>query len=259
MFFTKLTEYSAYGSASAIMVLYLQNDVLIGGEALGDSAGYIYYMIWGLVSTIITMMVGAVCDTIGIKKCLMIGAIALIISRLFMPFTSDITWVTLLGFLPLAFGFAITGPVLKVGIKYFTTKKTATLGFGLFYTLMNVGFWVGAELADFFRKNYADGMQVWGYDLTAYQAIILIGFLINIPDFVAILLMREGAVMTEKGLVIKEPKLAGATTEELQATVRERRSKMIAELKTSLRWTWFIGVTAYILVDVNLHDPMAML
>ena len=35
-----------------------QNDVLLNGASLGDSAGYIYYMIWGLVSTIITMMVG---------------------------------------------------------------------------------------------------------------------------------------------------------------------------------------------------------
>ena len=151
MFFTKLTEYSAYGAASAVMVLYLQNDVLLNGQPLGDSPGYLYYMVWGLVATIITMMVGAVCDTIGVKKCLLIGAVMLIISRFCMPLSQDIIPVTILGFLPLAFGFAITGPVLKVGIKWFTTLKTATLGFGLFYTLMNVGFWVGAEIADYFR------------------------------------------------------------------------------------------------------------
>ena len=73
------------------------------------------------------MMVGAVCDTIGVKKCLLIGAVMLLISRFFTPFSQDIFTVTLLGFLPLAFGFAITGPVLKVGIKWFTTLKTATL------------------------------------------------------------------------------------------------------------------------------------
>ena len=236
------------------MVLYLQNDVLLNGASLGDSAGYIYYMIWGLVSTIITMMVGAVCDTIGIKKCLMIGAVALIISRFFMPLTQDIVPVTILGFLPLAFGFAITGPVLKVGIKYFTTLKTATLGFGLFYTLMNVGFWIGAELADFFRKNYSDGVDLWGYDLTTYQAIILIGFLINIPDFVAILLMREGAEMTENGLIIKDLQLGGDSKESLIQTAVERRKKMINELQMSLVFTVAIAAVAFVLYTANVHE-----
>ena len=78
------------------------------GQPLGDTNGYLYYMIWGMVATIITMMVGAVCDTIGVKKCLLIGAVMLLISRFFTPLSQDIVIVTLFGFLPLAFGFAIT-------------------------------------------------------------------------------------------------------------------------------------------------------
>jgi MFS family permease len=256
MFFTKLTEYSAYGSATAVMVLFLQNDVMFNGQPLGDSPGYLYYMVWGLVATIITMMVGAVCDTIGVKKCLLIGAVMLLISRFCMPLSQDIFFVTILGFLPLAFGFAITGPVLKVGIKWFTTLKTATLGFGLFYTLMNVGFWVGAELADYFRKNHADGVEFWGIELTTYQAIIFIGFLINIPDFIAILLMREGAEMTEKGLVIR--KHVGddqaTTISKLQGSVGERRAKMTNELVRSLIATAIVGALAYGLVEFRIHE-----
>ena len=256
MFFTKLTEYSAYGAASAVMVLYLQNDVLLNGQPLGDSPGYLYYMVWGLVATIITMMVGAVCDTIGVKKCLLIGAVMLIISRFCMPLSQDIIPVTILGFLPLAFGFAITGPVLKVGIKWFTTLKTATLGFGLFYTLMNVGFWVGAEIADYFRKIHAEGIDIWGMEMTTYQAIIFIGFLINIPDFIAILFMREGAEMTEKGFVIREKKTDGAevVAQQLQASVAERRAKMTREFIRSLIATAIVGVLAYALIELRIHE-----
>lgn len=256
MFFTKVTEYSAYGAASAVMVLFLQNDVMLNGSPLGDSAGYLYYMVWGLVATIITMMVGAVCDTIGVKKCLLIGAVALIISRFFMPLSQDIYFVTLFGFLPLAFGFAITGPVLKVGIKWFTTLKTATLGFGLFYTLMNVGFWVGAELADYFRKNHADGIEIWGFELTTYQAIIFMGFFINIPDFIAILFMREGAEMTEKGFVIRKQVGDDEQTviEKLKSTVGARRAKMASELVRSLVATAIVGAFAYALVEIKVHE-----
>ncbi len=256
MFFTKLTEYSAYGAASSIFVLFLQNDVLWNGAPLGDSPGYIYYMIWGLVATIITMMVGAVCDTIGVKKCLLIGAVMLLLSRFAMPLSQDVWMVTFFGFLPLAFGFAITGPVLKVGIKWFTTLKTATLGFGLFYTLMNVGFTVGAEIADYFRKHHADGIEIWGAELTTYQAIIGIGFLINIPDFIAILIMRDGVEMTENGMVIREPETDGEDVirERLVASVAERRAKMTNELIRSIIATAIVGVFAYVLVEGGVHE-----
>ena len=213
----------------------------------GDSNGYLYYMIWGLVATIITMMVGSVCDTIGVKKCLLIGAWMLLVSRFCTPLSQDVWTVTFFGFLPLAFGFAITGPVLKVGIKWFTTLKTATLGFGLFYTLMNVGFTIGAEIADYFRKYHADGYTVFGYEFTTYQAIIGIGFLINIPDLIAILLMRDGAEMTEKGIVMRKPDTDGVNiiSAELKASVAERRSKMISELKKSVIATVIVGLGAY--------------
>ena len=255
MFFTKVTEYSAYGAASSIFVLFLQNDVVWNGELLGDSAGYLYFMIWGLVMTIITMMVGAVCDTIGVKKCLLIGAVMLLISRFFTPLSTDIWTVTFLGFLPLAFGFAITGPVLKVGIKWFTTLKTATLGFGLFYTLMNVGFTVGAEIADYFRKYHSDGMTIWGVEMTTYQVIIGVGFLINIPDFIAILIMREGVEMTEKGIAFKDD--SGDEIEkvsaELKSSVAERRAQMVKELVKSIGATVAVGVLAFLFVELDVH------
>ena len=255
MYFTKLTEYTAYGAAAVIFIPYLQQDVVLDGAPLGDTPGYLYYMVWGLVSTIITMMVGAVCDTIGVKKCLLIGAVMLLVSRFFMPLSQDIVVVTLLGFLPLAFGFAITGPVLKVGIKWFTTLKTATLGFGLFYTLMNVGFWAGAELADYFRKEHAEGVSFWGVELTTYQAIIAVGFLINIPDLIAILLMRDGAEMTEKGFVIRK-KISDSVdvaTAKLKASVQERRAKMTKELIRSLIATAIVGALAYALLELEVH------
>ena len=196
----------------------------MNGEPLGDTNGYLYYMIWGMVATIITMMVGAVCDTIGVKKCLLIGAVMLLISRFFTPFSQDIFTVTLLGFLPLAFGFAITGPVLKVGIKWFTTLKTATLGFGLFYTLMNVGFTVGAEIADYFRKNKPEdgNPRLWMTTYPMYQH----WFSDPHPRPHRHLLMREGAEMTENVVIKKGDTLSGdALAHELKATVAERRSK----------------------------------
>ena len=73
--------------------------------------------------------------------------------------------------------------------------KQSTLAFGLFYTLMNVGFAIGAEIADYFRDLYGDGggTELLGIEFTTYQIIILVGFVLNIPDFIAIIIMRDGA------------------------------------------------------------------
>jgi MFS family permease len=256
LYFTKVTEYSAYGAAASIMVPFLQNDVMWNGSPLGDSNGYLYYTVWTLASTVITIMVGAVCDTIGVKKCLMIGAVALLVSRGFTPLTTDIYLVTLFGFIPLAIGFAITGPVLKVGIKKFTTMKQSTLGFGLFYTLMNVGFAIGAEIADYFRDLYGDsGTEIiLGHEFTTYQIIILIGFILNIPDFIAIFIMRDGSEMTENGLVLaKEKKVDDTLLERLTSSRDERRSTMYRELSKTVLASSIAAIICFIMVQMNVH------
>jgi len=231
MFFTKVTEYSAYGAATYAFVLYLSKDV-----GLGDGGGTAYYTVFSLVMTVSVMVVGAVCDTIGIKKTLLIGAAMLITSRFFMPLTNSLVLTSLLGFLPLAMGIALTGPVLKVGIKKFTTVETATLGFGLFYTLMNVGYSIGGWLFDYIRERLGDGgsatLPVFGIEMSTYQVIFAVGLLINIPDLIAILLMREGAEMTERGFVIhqKQKTSSDEVARELERTVGARRRRMLREL-----------------------------
>ena len=257
LYFTKVTEYSAYGAAASIMVPFLQNDVMMNGDPLGDSNGYLYYTVWTLASTVITIMVGAVCDTIGVKKCLMIGAVALLISRGLTPLTTNVYAVTLLGFIPLAIGFAITGPVLKVGIKKFTTMKQSTLAFGLFYTLMNVGFAIGAEIADYFRDLYGDGggTELLGIEFTTYQIIILVGFVLNIPDFIAILVMRDGAEMSENGLIIPEEKeVDTGLGAQLASSKAERLPIMQQELVKALIATTIAGAVAYAMVLADVHE-----
>ena len=256
LYFTKVTEYSAYGAAASIMVPFLQNDVIMNGAPLGDTNGYLYYTVWTLASTVITIMVGAVCDTIGVKKCLMIGAVALLISRGLTPLTTNVYAVTLFGFIPLAIGFAITGPVLKVGIKKFTTMKQSTLAFGLFYTLMNVGFAIGAEIADYFRDLYGDGggTAIMGIEFTTYQIIILVGFVLNIPDFIAILVMRDGAEMSENGLIVPEEKVVdNSIAGILNSTRDERRGVMNQELVKSVVATAIAAAICYAMVLGEVH------
>jgi len=209
LFFTKVTEYSAYGGMNLAFILYLSKDGGLGDISAGAFIGY-----FSVILTVFTMLVGSVCDTIGVKKTLLIGNITLLIGRFFLPQLDDVWLAAALGFFPMAIGIAVTGPVLSVGIKRLTTKETSALGFGLFYTLMNVGWAVGAWIFDFVRTSIGEHTIVTikstiipalETDMSTYQVIFAIGFLLTIPDFFAILFMRDGAKVDESGKVIFEP------------------------------------------------------
>jgi len=202
LFFTKVTEYSAYGAINISFILYLSSDMGLSDVQAGTFMGF-----YGIGVSLLVMTVGPCCDSIGIKKTLLVGAYTLLFSRLAMPFVPNIYLAILFGFIPMALGIAITGPVLSVGIKRFTTKETAALGFGLFYTLMNIGWAIGAQLFDTMRGMFGETagatLPIIGVQLSTYQIIILIGFFINIPDLIAILLFRDGVAMTEdRGVVV---------------------------------------------------------
>ena len=134
LYTAKVIEYGSYGAANMAFILYLSADC-----GLGDISAGTYIGIWSMTLTVCTMLVGAVCDAIGVKRTLVLGTAFLLFARFVMPLTSNLWIVSLMGFLPMAVGTAVVGPVMSVGIKRYTTKEGATLGFGLLYTMFNVG------------------------------------------------------------------------------------------------------------------------
>lgn len=206
LFLTKVTEYSAYGAMNMAFVLYLSADC-----GLGDISAGSYIGLWSMLLTVVTIFVGAVVDAIGVKKTLLIGTVVLLFARFFMPLLNDVYLVTILGFAPMAVGIAIMGPVISVGIKKYTTKEATVLGFGLFYTLMNVGWALGAHIFDKIRGIFGEHEMVAipfiGTDMSTYQIIFLTGFILTIPGLIMILFMRDGVeVREDEGVVINPPK-----------------------------------------------------
>ena len=147
----KFIEYGAFGLGMLTFALYLNHDVGLTDVGAGTYVGIWMVMISGLI-----MVVGAVCDVIGIRQTLLIGCVGLIVGRITLPIFEDTILISLLGFLPLAFGVAISGPVLLVALKRYTAASGAALAFGLYYTLLNLGFAAGGWIFDHFRGVYGD-------------------------------------------------------------------------------------------------------
>jgi|JI9StandDraft_2_1071091.scaffolds.fasta_scaffold71282_1 MFS family permease len=200
LFSAKLLEYAAYGASNMAFVLYLSKDC-----GLDDIAAGSYIGTWSTLMTCISILVGSVVDAIGIKRTLIIGMGAMLFGRLVMPFTNQLILVSLFAFIPVAIGNAILIPVLSVGIKKYTTTKSTALGFGLFYTLMNVGFALGGyifdKVRDIFGEHTIQIIPVAGIEISTYQIIFLVSFIITIPSMLLIFAMREGVSLSENGII----------------------------------------------------------
>ena len=75
--FTKFIEYSAFAACMLSYVLYLSYDV-----GLSDLGAGSYVGTWMVAISALMMLVGAVCDVVGIKRTLLFGTVALLIESL---------------------------------------------------------------------------------------------------------------------------------------------------------------------------------
>ncbi len=200
LFGAKLIEYAAYGASNMAFVLYLSKDC-----GLDDIAAGSYIGTWSTLMTCISILVGSVVDAIGVKRTLLIGMGAMLVGRFVMPFTNQLILVSLFAFIPVAIGNAILVPVLSVGIKKFTTSESSALGFGLFYTLMNVGFALGGYIFDKVRQIFGEhtmnAIPLIGIEISTYQIIFLVSFIITIPSLLLILSMRDGISLNANGII----------------------------------------------------------
>jgi MFS family permease len=204
LFISMIIEYSAYGAVNLTFVLYLSKDC-----GLSDIGAGTYIAVWSMILTATTILVGAVCDAIGIKRTLLVGLGMVITARAFIPFLHNLPAVSVLSFLPHAIGIALMGPVISVGIKRYTTKEGMALGFALFYTLMNVGWAIGGQIFDAVRLSFGEH-KMWilplvGAKVSTYQIIFLVGLCISIPNVLVLLLMRNNVRMSEEGQVVLDP------------------------------------------------------
>ena len=255
VFISKIIEYSAYGAMNLAFVLFLSSDC-----GLDDVQAGTYIGIWSMVLTVMTMLVGPIADTFGIRRTLLVGAVILIFARLVLPLTNNIYILSIFGFLPLGIGMVMQGPVLSVAIKHFTSKETAALGFGLFYTLMNVGWAIGAWIFDFFRRTFGETTRhtLWhteisNFSLTlnvsTYQLIFIFAFFCTILNVFLIWLMREGVefddetnsiVVTPLPPLPKGRKIAVFTQTLGKATIDA--AKLMRQVFTERAFWIFIGM-----------------
>lgn len=256
LFLYKFIEYVAYSAMNIALTLWLSKDC-----GLGDIEAGTFISGWSIMLSVMGMVTGALVDTVGLKRILQMSILFLLIARFFMSWVTSPLLVFITGFMPLAIGFAIVGPLVSVAIKRFTTKEGAALGFGLFYVIMNMAYAVGGTINDYVRGAFAQrdaagkiinenyGIDVslasFGIDLThhfsTYQLLFVIGFGCTLISYIVSFLIREGVEMTDQGVVIRPRKELGSGLTAIK-TAAVNTAEMIKSVVTEKYFWIFIGM-----------------
>lgn len=163
----ELFERWAWYGLFAVLALYLTGSTDEGGLGFthiekGQIMGYVTGILY-----LLPMITGVIADKIGYKRSLIIAYILLISGYYLMGEVSSYTSVFLV-FLWVAVGAAMFKPVASAIITKNTDESNSTLGFGIFYMMVNIGGFVGPAMSSTLRTQY-------GWKIIFLQAAIVIG------------------------------------------------------------------------------------
>ncbi len=175
----ELFERWAWYGLFAVLALYLTGSTDEGALGLthiekGQIMGYVTAILY-----LLPLVTGVISDKIGYKLSLIIAYVMLISGYYFMGEVSSFTAVFFV-FLYVAVGAAIFKPVASAIVTKSTNESNSTLGFGIFYMMVNIGGFVGPALSSTLRTQY-------GWNVIFIQAAVVI----TINLLIALFLFKE--------------------------------------------------------------------
>ena len=158
---------------------FLNIAIVFLSENLGFSdvnAGYIFAVFTTSV-TLLLFFSGFVTDSLGIKKALYLAMALLLVSRggitLYgfypeLPYRDVMIWPL---FLLLAPGTAMVQTVFQAAIRRYTSSRTRSAGFSMWYLVMNIGAALGGFVIDFVRLTL-DADNAWIVNIGVGAAVL---------------------------------------------------------------------------------------
>lgn len=165
--FMELMERWAWYGIYTLFGLYLvgsTDDGALGfnhiqkGSIMGNIVGILYFL---------PLIFGVIADRIGYKLSLIIAYVIMIIGYYLLGEVTSY-WSVYMVFLLVAVGAAFFKPVASAIVARNTNEVTGTMGFGIFYMMVNIGGFIGPSMSSYLRTTY-------GWKLIFIQAAIVIG------------------------------------------------------------------------------------
>ncbi len=222
-----LLEGLAYFGVLTILGKYMSEDV-----SLTDlHAGWVYSLFTGGI-TLAMLILGGVSDKIGVRRALLISLGLMVVGRLSLAFSgtffeygqgasSGMFWAVLAGLFMVVIGYGMYQPAAYAGVKAYTNKKTAAIGFAMIYALMNLGAFFSGLVSPPVRQEYQMVGVYWVYVAITILAFLSV-FIILTRRTVKLAVQR---VKEEDDTFSKEDGENGQTKEETSAVQTSKQDK----------------------------------
>jgi len=144
----EMLERLAYYGVRVVIPIYIAQADEIGGLHFTQSDKGIIFFWWAIFQSITPMLSGGFADRYGYKKTIAVSVLIKMAGYVLMATQTEF-YPFLFGCCTLALGTAIFKPGVQGTMCQTLTKKNSSVGWGMFYMLVNIGGFLGPPLAHF--------------------------------------------------------------------------------------------------------------
>jgi dipeptide/tripeptide permease len=169
----ELFERWAFYGFFMLFANYLTMSTETGALGLSQTEKGIIMSVGTAILYFLPVITGAIADRYGYKPTLLVAYLIYIASFLVMPMCHTFGAV-LINYLILACGSALFKPIISATIARVTNEETSSIGFGIFYVMVNIGAFIGPIIALQFSSTafemvfYISALLVFVNILTLY-------------------------------------------------------------------------------------------
>lgn len=167
----EMIERWAYYGVRLVLALYIVGATAQGGLEFNHIQKGNIYLWWAIIASFLPMFTGGFADRYGYKKTIAIS-ISMKIAGYGLMATQKEYWAFFFGCMLLAAGTGLFKPGVQGLLAHNVTKKTASVGWGIFYELVNFGAFLGGLMAAPLRENFG-----WGAVFYFNTALVVLMFL----------------------------------------------------------------------------------
>lgn len=167
----ELFERWAWYGFYIIFALYLTNSTDEGALGFSQTQKGLIMGIGTAFLYLLPIVTGAISDRIGYRKTLFMAYTIYTIVFLLIPIFRSFTSVFII-YLLLAVGAALFKPIIAATVTKTTDVQSSSIGFGIFYMMVNIGGFIGPFVTGFVRK------YSWDYVFYSSAAVIAVNFIL---------------------------------------------------------------------------------
>ncbi|MCB2197585.1 MAG: MFS transporter [Bacteroidetes bacterium] len=152
---------------------YLTQSSELGALGLSQTEKGIIMGVGTFLLYMLPTITGALADKYGFKRMLFIAFMVYTSAFLIMPLCKSFSSV-FIAYIYLALGAALFKPIISATVAKTTDDKTASIGFGIFYMMVNIGAFVGPLFALYLKKLSFQSVFYISSAIIAFNFLVLL-------------------------------------------------------------------------------------